>query len=171
MGFRRAPELLSVDMPHPASHTSLIPQGTAARASWLPSPFPQQRSQDICSSLAALWGNKMPLPIPKDTTGLQGKILGRNFQFVIVTAVAGPTELVVGEGERSAPSCPLPSHGCNGWRKHVFCHLQTIFHLGRAAAWKTPVGSFIQLILKPESEATERSSAEKEISLAQSRQH
>lgn len=77
-----------------------------------------------------------------------------------------------GGWRRSAPSCPLPSHGPDGWWKHVFCHLQTIFCLGRSAACKTPVGgTVIPLILKPESGAMERSSAEKESSLAWSGQH
>lgn len=77
-----------------------------------------------------------------------------------------------GGWRRSAPSCPLPSHGPDGWQKHVFCHLQTIFCLGRSAACKTPVGGIIiHLILKPESRAMERSSAEKESSLVRSGQH
>lgn len=40
-----------------------------------------------------------------------------------------------GGWRRSAPSCPLPSHGPDGWWKHVFCHLQTIFCL-QDSSWR-----------------------------------
>lgn len=91
-------------------------------------------------ALQGFGGIKYLCLAPKRQWDYREKKLGINFRSVIVIAVAGPTavgglgEVVVGEQERNVPSRPLPSHGCNGWRKRIFCHLQTIFHLGRAAA-------------------------------------
>lgn len=88
MGFKISSELFSVDMSHPAFHTSLIPQALLAFLT-----LPSQRLQGIFQPIG-FWENKMPLPTPTVTMGLQRKKHGGKFRFMIVTAVASPTELV-----------------------------------------------------------------------------
>lgn len=100
-------------------------------------PFCSKGCKIYVEALKGFWENEIPLPVPKETTRLWGEIM-RILQLVIVAAVAGPTELVVEEEKWCL--CLLPSHASWSWRKCIFCHLQTIFHLGRAAAWKNSAG-------------------------------
>lgn len=88
-------------MSHPAFHTSLTPLALLASLT-----LPSQRLQSIFQPVG-LWGNKMPLPIPKVTTGLQGENHGGKFRFLIVAAVAGPTELAAGAEKRSLLPFPF----------------------------------------------------------------
>lgn len=62
--------------------------------------------------------------------------MGRNFQFVIFAAVAGPTQLVA--GEEKYPLLPSPSQWLQ-WvvEMHLLPSTDHV-HLGRAATCKTP---------------------------------
>lgn len=84
MAFRRAPDLLSMEMLHPVFHISLTSLGTTTRANWLPSAFPQPRLQEIYSTPSA------PLPISKETMGLKGKNLGETFGLWLLQLLLAP---------------------------------------------------------------------------------
>lgn len=165
MGFRRAPKRVSGYAPSCISLIPDPPQGlpppcTAARASWLPAPFHQQRLQDRYSSLAELWANKAHLPIPKETMELKGKILGEMLCLWLIHLQLAPPSW---KEERNAPSSPLPTHSYDSWWKNIFCHLQTAFCLGRRGARQTPVGgTSTQLIVRTKGDKGNWSSAEEE---------
>lgn len=146
------------------------PRAPPSEPAGFPHPFLSKGCKIRAPALQGLGRINRPCLPPKTQWAYrEKKKLGRNLWFVIVAAVAGPKELVAEEEEGSASSCPLLSHG---WWNGVFCHLQSILRLGRAAAWRSPVGgTAIQHISRPESEAMERSSAKKETSLPQSGQH
>lgn len=152
MGFRKAPELLSPP-PEPAG---------------LPHPFLSKGCKMYAPALQGFGGINHLCLSPKRQRDYRAKTWEK---FLVCDRYSCSWPHRVG-GWGRGEKWPLPSHSCNGWRKRIFCHLQTIFCLGRAAAWKIPVGgTAVQLILRPESEAVERSSAEKGTSLAQLGQH
>lgn len=99
---------------HPWPRQGLPPPCTAARASWLPSPFHQQRLQDIYSSLGA-FREQNTSAYPQRDNGITGKNLGRSFVFVIssagrtelgrevlLPALSSPTAVMVGRNTSSA---------------------------------------------------------------------
>lgn len=162
-GFNRASKPFSVDMSHPAFHTSLTsPQALLAFLT-----LSSAKAARHISAYRAL-GAQNASTYPQSDNRIAGEKAWRKIRIYDCYSCSWPH--IAGDRRREVLP-PSLSKGCSGRRKHKFCHLQTILHLGRAAAWKAPVeGTAIQLILKPKSRAMQ-SSAEKEPLLAQSRQH